>query len=59
MDHVWRVFENDKEYLLKHFKLEVPAESEMSEGPDWNISCKGFMVIDRATSTAIIKGNEI
>jgi len=56
VDHVWRVFENDKEYLLKHFKLEVPSQSEMSPGPDWNITCQGFMVIDRNTSTATIKG---
>ena len=55
MDHVWRVFENDKEYLFKHFKLEVPAESEMSAGPDWNIACHGYMTIDRETSTAIIR----
>jgi hypothetical protein len=55
MDHVWRVFENDKEYLFKNFKLEVPSQSEMSPGPDWNITCQGFMTIDRETSTAIIK----
>jgi hypothetical protein len=55
-DHVWRVFENGKEYLFKNFKLEVPCESEMSPGPDWNVSCSGYMTIDRATSTAIIKG---
>jgi hypothetical protein len=50
------VFENGKEYLLKNFKLEVSAESEMSPGPDWNIACHGYMTIDRETSTAIIKG---
>jgi len=57
MDHVWRVFENDREYLFKHFKLEVYAESEMSSGPDWNIACQGYMTIDRETSTAIIKSS--
>jgi hypothetical protein len=55
-DHVWRVFENGREYLFKHFKLEVHAESQMSEGPDWNISCYGFMFIDLDTTTAIIRG---
>ena len=57
MDHVWRVFENDKEYLFKNFKLEVPSQSEMSPGPDWNITCRGFMTIDRETSTAIIRSS--
>jgi len=51
------VFENDREYLFKHFKLEVYAESEMSSGPDWNIACQGYMTIDRETSTAIIKSS--
>ena len=54
-DHVWRVFENGKEYLFKNFKLEVPSESEVSPGPDWNVACSGYMTIDRETSTAIIK----
>ena len=27
-EHVWRVFENDKEYLVKHFKINVPSQSE-------------------------------
>jgi len=58
LDHVWRVFENDKEYLFKNFKINVPSYSEMSNngmsGDDWNISCEGFMTIDKDTSTAII-----
>ena len=58
-DHVWRVFENGKEYLFKNFKLEVPSESEMSEGPDWNIMCHGYMTIDRETSTATIRNSHV
>lgn len=27
LDHVWRVFENDKEFLFKHVKIEVPSFS--------------------------------
>lgn len=54
VDHVWRVFENDKEFLFKHVKINVPSFSEMSEGPDWNIACNGVMTIDKETSTAII-----
>lgn len=55
MDHVWRVFENDKEFLFKHVRIEVPSWSERS-GEDWNIACEGKMDIDRVTSTAIIRG---
>jgi len=53
VDHVWRVFEDGKEYIFKHVKINVPSESERT-GEDWNISCVGMMVIDRETSTAII-----
>lgn len=52
-DHVWRVFENDKEYLFKHVKINVPSFSERA-GEDWNIACQGYLRIDRETSTAII-----
>jgi hypothetical protein len=53
MDHVWRVFEDGKEYLVKHFELQVHSKSEQTGG-DWNISCSGKMILDRETSTAII-----
>jgi len=53
VDHVWRVFENDKEYLFKHVKINVVSESEQ-EGGDWNIICHGELNIDRETSTAVI-----
>jgi hypothetical protein len=54
-EHVWRVFENDKEYLFKHFKINVPSEIQQeANGQDWNVVCYGFMTIDRETSTAII-----
>jgi hypothetical protein len=53
MDHVWRVFENDKEYILKHVKINVPSYSERT-GEDWNIACDGYMTIDRENSIAII-----
>ena len=55
MEHVWRVFEGDKEYLFKHFKLNVPSASEKQEGSeDWNVVCEGTLTIDKETSTAII-----
>ena len=53
MDHVWRVFENDKEYLFKNVNINVPSFSER-DGEDWNICCNGKLTIDRETSTAII-----
>ena len=57
-DHVWRVFENGKEYLFKNFKINVPCVSEKTEGDDWNVCCHGFMKIDRENSTAIINETE-
>ena len=55
MEHVWRVFENEKEYLVKHLDITVPVKSEKdSNGADYNIVCEGTMTLDRDTSTAII-----
>jgi len=55
VDHVWRVFENDQEYLFKNFQLNVPSQSEIdASGADWNVVCQGVMTIDRETSTAVI-----
>ena len=57
VDHVWRVFENGKEYLFKNFQINVPSQSEIDEsGGDWNVVCQGVMTIDKETSTAIING---
>jgi len=57
-DHVWRVFEGDKEYLLKNFQLNVPSISEKeTNSEDWNVICYGVMTIDKKTSTATI--NEV
>lgn len=54
-EHVWRVFENGKEYLFKNLDITVPVKSEKDKnGVDYNIVCHGEMVIDRATSTACI-----
>jgi hypothetical protein len=55
VDHCWRVFENGKEYLFKHFQLNVPSCSEKAaDSEDWNVVCQGVMTIDRETSTAVI-----
>lgn len=53
VDHAWRVFENDQEYLFKHLKINVPCVDEQT-GPDYNICCYGTMSIDKETSTAVI-----
>jgi hypothetical protein len=54
-DHVWRVFENGKEFLFKNFKLNVNSTSEKeTNSDDWNVCCYGEMTTDRETSTAII-----
>lgn len=57
-DHVWRVFENGREYLFKHVKISVPVKDEVSGdgqgNDDWNFACSGFLSIDKETSTAII-----
>jgi hypothetical protein len=43
--HVWRVFENGREILARHVRINVPSWSEQS-GPDWNIACLGVMVLN-------------
>lgn len=58
-DHVWRVFENNtKEYIVKHFKLNVDSFDEVTGdglgNDDWNICCTGVLRIDKQTSTAVI-----
>jgi hypothetical protein len=59
-EHVWRVFENGQEYLVKHFKINVPSQSEMdANAADWNVACFGYMTIDRDTSTAVINKESI
>jgi len=49
------VFENGKEFLFKNLNITTPIKSEKdANGIDYNIICKGYMKIDRDTSTAII-----
>jgi hypothetical protein len=52
-DHVWRVFEDGKEYLFKNVRINVPSWGAKT-GMDWSICCEGTMEIDRETSTATI-----
>jgi hypothetical protein len=57
LDHVWRVFEDNKEFIFKNVTINTPSYSER-DGEDWNIATDGFMTIDRDTSTAIINATE-
>lgn len=52
-DHVWRVFEDEKEYLVKNVEINVPSKGEKT-GEDWSICCEGTLSLDRASSTAIV-----
>ena len=55
VDHVWRVFAGEKEYLAKQIVLKTICHSEKEEkSEDWNIVCEGDMTIDRETSTITI-----
>lgn len=55
IDHVWRVFDGNKEFLVKNFKINVPSFSEReTNSEDWNVICYGFLTFNRETSTAII-----
>lgn len=56
-DHVWRVFENGKEFLCKHIKINAPVHDERTND-DWNICCYGTMTIDKETSTISITHKE-
>lgn len=54
LDHVWRVFEDGKEYLTKNVEINVPCRGEKT-GEDWSMCCEGTLRLDRDTSTAIIE----
>ena len=53
VDHVWRVFEDGKEYLTKNVQINVPCRGEKT-GSDYSMVCEGTLRLDRDTSTAII-----
>lgn len=53
VDHVWRVFEDGKEYLVKNVVINVPSYGAKT-GQDWSMCCDGVLTLDRETSTATI-----
>lgn len=55
IDHVWRLFENEQEYLIKKFTANVQVFSEKeANSEDWNLVCYGFMDLQKNESHAII-----
>lgn len=54
MDHVWRVFDGSKEYVVKNIKIEVSSWGAKT-GEDWSICCEGKLVIDKDSSTITIE----
>ena len=58
IDHVWRVFEDGKEYLFKNVQIGVESYGAKT-GEDWSICCEGVLAIDRSTSTAIISAHTV
>jgi uncharacterized protein CbrC (UPF0167 family) len=58
MDHVWRVFDNTKEYVVKNVQINVPSWGAKT-GEDWSICCEGTITVDKATSTITIVGKTV
>ena len=53
VDHVWRVFDNDKEYVVKNVQINVPSWGAKT-GEDWSLCCEGSIAVNRETSTITI-----
>jgi hypothetical protein len=53
VDHVWRIFDNDKEYVVKNVQINVPSWGAKT-GEDWSICCEGVITVDKQTSTITI-----
>lgn len=53
-DHVWRVFDGPKQYVVKNVRINVPSWGEQT-GEDWSICCEGRVFIDYAASTVVIE----
>ena len=55
MLHVWRVFEDGREILAKHVRIEVRSWTELdANGQDYNIACYGRMMFFDDTDTVVI-----
>ena len=55
VDHVWRVFEEGREILAKHVRIETRSWTELdANGVDYNIACRGRMMFFEDTDTVVI-----
>lgn len=55
LEHVWRVFNEGQEYIVKKIIINVQSYGEKEHnGNDWNIACDGVLEIHKETSTAVI-----
>jgi len=53
VDHVWRIFDNSKEYVVKNVRINVPSWGAKT-GEDWSICCEGVITVNKETSTITI-----
>jgi hypothetical protein len=53
LDHAWRVFDNDKEYVVKNVQINVPCWGAKT-GEDWSMCCEGVITVNKETSTITI-----
>ena len=53
VDHVWRIFDDGKEYVVKNVRINVPSWGAKT-GEDWSICCEGGITVDKETSTITI-----
>jgi uncharacterized protein CbrC (UPF0167 family) len=53
IDHVWRIFDDGKEYVVKNVRINVPSWGAKT-GEDWSICCEGIIAVDKETSTITI-----
>ena len=53
VDHVWRIFDDGKEYVVKNVRINVPSWGAKT-GEDWSICCEGVITVDKETSTIMI-----
>ena len=53
VDHVWRIFDDGKEYVVKNVRINVPSWGAKT-GEDWSICCEGVITVDKETSTITI-----
>lgn len=53
IDHVWRVFDDSKEYIVKNVRINVPSWGAKT-GEDFSMCCEGTITVDKETSTITI-----